>query len=68
MKIHIAPGIKEDSWLNRGDKEFEEFKKYYSYASTQTLAIYGLSKITPEELYYIWSAMRRAEAKDESNS
>lgn len=67
MDIYMAPGIKEDSWLNRGDEEFEEFKKGYAYASTQTMAIYGLAKVTPEELYYIWSAMKRGIEREASN-
>lgn len=65
MQIYIAPGIKEDSWLNRGDEEFEEFKKGYAYASAQTMAIPGLSKLSPEDLYYVWSAIKRGIENDE---
>jgi len=49
--------ISKKSWLN--DPEYSSFVAGYEYASTQTRAIHGLSKITPEEAYFIFEAIWR---------
>lgn len=59
MEIRVAPGVAEDSWLHRGDDEFERFKVGYAYARNQTMAIPSLAKVTPEDAYRIWSAIQR---------
>ena len=51
MNIQIAPKIRFDSWLN--SKEYQGFVKGYYFATTQTRAIPGLAKLTPEEVYFI---------------
>lgn len=58
MDVRIAPGIPEDSWLNRGDEEFERFKVGYAYARNQTLTIPALAKVHPEEAYRIWASIQ----------
>lgn len=55
INVAVASRITENSWLN--EDRFEEFRAGYRYASTQTMAISGLAKLTPEELYYVWSAV-----------
>lgn len=57
--VGMAQRIDESSWL-MGD-EFADFRDRYSYAATQTRAIYGLSKVTPEEVYWIWECMKAAD-------
>ena len=52
-----AQKISEKSWLN--DPEYANFVAGYEYASTQTRAIHSLSKITPEEAYFIYEAIKR---------
>ena len=52
-----AEKISEKSWLNAS--EYADFVAGYEYASTQTRAIHGLSKITPEEAYFIYEAIKR---------
>ena len=52
-----APKISKNSWLK--DPEYASFVAGYEYASTQTRAIHGLSKITPEEAYFIYEAIKR---------
>ena len=55
--MYFAPKISDKSWLN--DPEYANFVAGYEYASTQTRAIHGLSKITPEEAYFIYEAIKR---------
>jgi hypothetical protein len=57
LEIDVAPWISDDSWLR--EDRFEDFRWAYGYASTQTHAISGLSKITPEEAYYVWASIER---------
>jgi hypothetical protein len=57
IPMYFAPKISEKSWLN--DSEYDNFVAGYEYASTQTHAIHGLSKITPEEAYFIFEAIKR---------
>ncbi len=52
-----SPNISKDSWLN--EPEYTSFVAGYEYASTQTRSIHGLSKITPEEAYFIYEAIKR---------
>ena len=52
-----ASKISNTSWLNA--PEYANFMAGYEYASTQTRAIHGLSKITPEEAYFIYEAIKR---------
>ena len=64
MKAYaIATTIKDDSWLN--DKRHKTFKAAWEYASTQTLAITAMSKITPEQAYYLHEALKKGEARAE---
>ncbi len=53
----LAPQIKSDSFLR--DKEYIDFVWAYEYASTQTRAIIGLSKLTPEDAYFVFKAIER---------
>lgn len=57
IPIMLAPSIAEDSWLK--DAEYESFRNAYGYASTQSRAIIGLSKVTPEDAYFIYEAIER---------
>lgn len=57
VDVMIAPKIQKNSWLN--DPQYEWFVSGYQYAATQSGAIPGLSKLTPEELYHITSAICR---------
>lgn len=52
-----APKISKDSWLN--DPEYASFVAGYEYATTQTRAIHGLSKVSPEEAYFIYETIKR---------
>ena len=52
-----AQKISKESWLN--DPEYADFVAGYEYASTQTRSIHGLSKITPEEAYFIYESIKR---------
>ena len=58
MNVTVAPGIADDSWLHRGDEEFEDFKRGYAYARNVTMAIPALAKVTPEEAFWIWSTVQ----------
>lgn len=57
LETYMALPIEPDSWLN--EERFAEFKRAYEYASSQTLAIEPLSKLSPEETYYVFAALRR---------
>lgn len=59
MNILIASKIQEDSWLH--EPRFKRFLKAYYYAATQTLAIPVLAKVTPEELYHAYQALKYGE-------
>lgn len=63
IPLHIAQGIDADSWLN--EPRFEAFRAGYSYAASATHAISGLSKLTAEETYYVWSLISRGVALHE---
>ena len=65
MSIQFAPKISSDSWLN--DKEYQDFVKGYYYATTQTRAIPGLAKLTPEEVYFIVEAVNHGMKFQENN-
>lgn len=56
-KMFYAPQIKPESWLN--DPEYVDFVKGYEYAATQTRAITVLAKISPEDAYFIYYAIKR---------
>jgi hypothetical protein len=65
MTLYMAPKIKPDSWLN--EERFAAFVEAYYYASGQTQAIIGLSKLEPEDMYYVWASMDYAtERKNEA--
>ena len=49
IEVQLAQKIQDESWLN--SEQYEWFRKLYDYASTQTLAIPTLSKVSPEALY-----------------
>jgi hypothetical protein len=49
----IAPG----SWLH--EDRFATFRAAYAYASARTQAIPGLSKLTPEDAWYVWHFLQR---------
>lgn len=57
MQLTTAPKISKESWLN--DPEYANFVVGYEYAATQTRAIQGLSKISPEDAYFIYEAIKR---------
>lgn len=57
--LYQAPAIKETSWLQ--EDRFENFRAAYGYASTQTHAIMAMSKLTPEEAYHLFEALKRGE-------
>lgn len=57
MQLITAPQISKDSWLN--DSEYANFVAGYEYAMTQTRAIQGLSKVAPEQAYFIYEAIKR---------
>jgi len=52
INVSVANPIEEDSWLN--ESRFAKFKHAYLYASQCTQAIPALSKITPEDVYYLY--------------
>jgi hypothetical protein len=53
----IASSIRDDSWIN--DPKYAAFKNAWLYASSQTRAIPAMSKITPEEAYFLFDALKR---------
>ena len=57
IPVLAAAQINKKSWLN--DEEYKSFIAGYEYASTQTRAIKGLSKISPEEAYFVYEAIKR---------
>lgn len=59
ITVHAANPIEPDSWLNAD--EYKRFRKAYSYASCQSRAIPGLAAISPEDAYFIHSALARGE-------
>lgn len=52
-----SQNISKESWLN--DPEYANFVAGYGYAATQTRAIRGLIKISPEEAYFVYEAIKR---------
>lgn len=56
IKVYMAPRISPDSWLN--EERFAEFVRGYNYACNATMAIEPLSKLTPEETYWLWSILQ----------
>ena len=52
----MAPRIGADSWLQQD--RFAAFREAYAYAANTTNAIPGLSRIDPEDAYYIWSSIQ----------
>ena len=65
VRIISAPRISKNSWLN--EPEYANFVAGYEYAGTQTRAIHGLSKISPEEAYFIYEAIKRGVSMSKSN-
>lgn len=63
--ISPPPQISKDSWLN--SPEYSSFVAGYEYAATQTRAIPGLSKISPEEAYFIYEAIKHGILMSKSN-
>lgn len=57
VHMPMARPIRADSWLN--EDRFREFRAAYTYAAAKTLAIPGLSKIDPEEAFYVWRIIQR---------
>jgi hypothetical protein len=53
--VAAAPPIDSDSWLNLDS--YAEFRSAYAYASTQTRAIGALSRLEPEEVFYLFEAL-----------
>lgn len=51
VRLRIAPAISDDSWLCRD--EYKTFRSAYDYAAQKTRAIEPLSKVTPEDAYWI---------------
>ena len=60
IPVLVAPQIWEGSWLQRD--EFKTYRAAYGYASNQTQAIRALCKLTPEELWYVYEALKSGEA------
>lgn len=56
------PNIREGSWLN--EPRFAWFRVGYAYACTQRYAAGGISKVPPEELYYVVLAFMRSQGYD----
>jgi len=61
IRLISANQIGESSWLM--EDEFTDFRKAYEYASTQTRAISALSKCTPEEIYFVFDALKDGEKR-----
>lgn len=57
ITVYAAQGIRDDSWLQ--EDRFADFRTGYNYASGKMNAIPGLSKVTAEEAYYIYTMIRR---------
>lgn len=57
LDLYMAQGIREDSWLK--EARFDAFRAGYEYAAAKTQAMPGLTKITAEEAYYVWSLIQR---------
>jgi hypothetical protein len=55
--VNVAPSIASDSWLS--EDRFAEFRRAYAYASSQSQAIPGLARLTPEQAYHVWAAIDR---------
>lgn len=66
VEVQIPSTFPIDHWLN--DEEYAWFKSGYEYATTQTRAIPGLSKLTPSELYYVVTAIQRGASMHGENS
>lgn len=65
VSIVSVPQVSEKSWLN--NREYRSFVAGYEYATTQTRAISGLSKISPEEAYFIYEAIKHGILMNKSN-
>ena len=60
IECHAAEPLKPESWITT-DPRFKWFMEGYRYASTQTMAIPTLSKVSPEDLYFaVYAVLRGA--------
>lgn len=57
VQVFMAKGIGPDSWLH--EARFSAFRDAYYYAAGQTRAIEALSRITAEEAYFLYVALKR---------
>jgi hypothetical protein len=53
IRLVMAPRIVANSWLN--EERFSDFRRGYEYAQNATMAIEPLSKLTPEETYWLFT-------------
>ena len=59
LRMHglMAPQIGPKSWLQ--EERFARFREAYAYASHRSNAVPGLSRVSPEDAYYIWLYLDR---------
>jgi len=57
ISAEMAPQIDKDSWLM--DPAYDQFRRAYAYASTQSAAIPGLANLSPEQAYHVYQALER---------
>lgn len=53
----LAPQIEASSWLQ--EERFAAFRSAYAYASAKSVSVLGLSKLKPEDAYFVWLMLQR---------
>lgn len=61
-----APTIPSGSWLN--DEQYAEFREAYEYARNRPQASGALSKLTPQEAYYVWQYLQRGYVRQDAEA